>query len=1233
MSSESAATGSRRTVRIGKYEVVAHVATGGMGAVYRALDTEENREVALKVLTPEMAAKPAMLERFRREAHHAAKLCHENIVAVYEFNEINGTYYIAMEFVEGIDLHDYIDQKGTLDPEESRQIIIQAARALAHAHTFGIVHRDIKPSNFLLTRKNNKLVIKLTDLGLAREAQSEAYRVTRAGTTVGTVDYISPEQARDSGSADIRSDLYSLGCTWFHMLAGHPPFPDGGLAERLYKHMEAEPPDVREFNPRVSRQLYVVLGKLLAKKPADRYQDPTELLQALNEMTAIAKAPHKRETVADVDLVASPDTEAAVDNLPVHRKEKEAGGTKKKHGPAHDLDRASVRRAAAFRKRLFYIGIAVGSLLVLVGVALVLFLPRHKQPTTNSSVRDPNDPGPFVKPDPVPIIKPDPVPGTTIMVFGLPIRVPVVKPDPDPVPGRFKPLYQPSKPFNVKQLRAEVEKPWSARTALPENVPVLRVSRVPDGKGENVFTSIEEAVQKAPADGPFVIEIYDNGPLYEKGCDFGGRQVVLRAGKGYRPLLVWDHARDKSAERAPIFLKVGKGGSLTLENLDVAVKVPETSARWTLLHAIESDLTATSCTFSQTGKSAEAVVLARFEGKLCRFTRCYARGNQLVALELNAPEAEVLFDGCLLVGGDSALLQIRADKDKPATVRIVQSTLIASQTLLRLEGNAGKDEAALNWFGWDALLSRAHKEFGGQLVVLNEGIGSKNVHWLAINCLYAGWGTLLNGPPAVESARGIQEWQSLWGRTEGDDVRSERWPPWSNLDAETRRPEEFRPGEKTEVGVAATLCKEKAGDLPIGCDIDALPPVRKNWLRLLPDRFPAPPVAALPDNGPPEIPRAEAPLYAGEKLDLATLNPPDLGLFLQDRLKQKFAEKVVLHLHNANKDVKFTPFTVPANSSLTIYYQMKAGKPEEQQPLNLEVVGSSADAVLATEQGALELTNLEFRLPDVTTTKLPPVLLKVHGDLRLHRCRLITSEKRTPSDFKALIDFHGSGEESPDKPAHTLVLNQTILLSNTSAPTCVRVFDSGARLLFQQTLIVAAGDGVAFQFAPEFKGRANVQCWFQNCTLAARRSAIVLNGTRSTDVPIEPIMMRSKDCAFVNPFVGSPKAGLLRSQSGALARGLLLWQSDGDALDKRLFYVAASTAAETPQAQSQWEKLWGSLSVQRLATNAAWPKQTLDADRWGMSLDRLETPPFKTPGQKDHLVGVKLADLGIKKKP
>jgi serine/threonine protein kinase len=269
-------------VRLGRYELLSHIATGGMGVVYRARDTESGREVALKILAPEVAAaKPAILERFIREARSAAKLRHENIVTLYEFDEDRGTYYLAMELVEGKDLHDYISRKGKLSARRALKILVQAARALDHAHQVGIVHRDIKPANFLISRRDGHLVVKLTDLGLAREASDEEFRVTREGSTVGSIDYMAPEQARDSGSADIRSDLYALGCTLYHMLAGQPPFPDGGLTERLFKHIEAEPPDVRQFNPGVTPELLRALRRLLAKKPEDRYQTPAELLEDL----------------------------------------------------------------------------------------------------------------------------------------------------------------------------------------------------------------------------------------------------------------------------------------------------------------------------------------------------------------------------------------------------------------------------------------------------------------------------------------------------------------------------------------------------------------------------------------------------------------------------------------------------------------------------------------------------------------------------------------------------------------------------------------------------------------------------------------------------------------------------------------------------------------------------------------------------------------------------------------
>jgi serine/threonine protein kinase len=252
-----------------------------MGVVYRARDTETEREVALKILAPTLASNPVALERFRREARQGVKLRHENLVSIYELGEATEIYFLAQEFVEGVDLHEYITQNGGLDPDEARELLTQAARALDYLHRQRVVHRDIKPANFLLTHVNDKVILKLTDLGLAREARDEDFRVTRTGNTVGTIDYMAPEQARDSSFADIRSDIYSLGCTFYHMLAGQPPFPDGGLTERLYKHIELEPPDVREFNPQIPPGLVFILKRMLAKKPQDRYQSPAEILDDL----------------------------------------------------------------------------------------------------------------------------------------------------------------------------------------------------------------------------------------------------------------------------------------------------------------------------------------------------------------------------------------------------------------------------------------------------------------------------------------------------------------------------------------------------------------------------------------------------------------------------------------------------------------------------------------------------------------------------------------------------------------------------------------------------------------------------------------------------------------------------------------------------------------------------------------------------------------------------------------
>ncbi len=277
---------ARRYHRLGNYQVISHIATGGMGVVYKAEEVDTGREIALKVLSATQLAKPLALERFRREARQGLRLRHENVVTIYDFGEAEGTWYLASEFIDGIDLHEHVERKGNLDVDEALALLIQMTRAVAYLHENQIVHRDIKPSNFLLTQRNDHTIVKLTDLGVARDLDESESRVTQAGHTVGTVDYMAPEQARDSGRADIRSDIYSLGCTFHHMLTGRPPFPDGSIPEKLFKHHETPPPDVRQVNPDVSLPVVYMLRRMLGKKPASRYQTPAELLA---DLTAVVK--------------------------------------------------------------------------------------------------------------------------------------------------------------------------------------------------------------------------------------------------------------------------------------------------------------------------------------------------------------------------------------------------------------------------------------------------------------------------------------------------------------------------------------------------------------------------------------------------------------------------------------------------------------------------------------------------------------------------------------------------------------------------------------------------------------------------------------------------------------------------------------------------------------------------------------------------------------------------------
>jgi serine/threonine-protein kinase len=271
--------GARRRHSIEGYEIISKLGKGGMGAVYLARQLSLGKLVALKILPPKLAQNADYLKRFRREAIATAKLNHPNIVAAYDVGESNGYNYFVMEYVEGETVKDLLERTGIVVEARALEIVTQVADALAHAWQQGIVHRDIKPANIMLTKHGQA---KLCDLGLAID-RAEDSAITRSGVIMGTPYYLSPEQAR-SDSLDIRSDIYSLGATLFHMVTGGVPYEGETPAVILTKHLSEPVPDPLARNPILSKGICYIIRKMMEKEREARYQTPEDLLQDLHEL-------------------------------------------------------------------------------------------------------------------------------------------------------------------------------------------------------------------------------------------------------------------------------------------------------------------------------------------------------------------------------------------------------------------------------------------------------------------------------------------------------------------------------------------------------------------------------------------------------------------------------------------------------------------------------------------------------------------------------------------------------------------------------------------------------------------------------------------------------------------------------------------------------------------------------------------------------------------------------------
>jgi serine/threonine protein kinase len=262
--------------KLGGYQVLNRIGVGGMGEVYKATQLSLTREVALKVLTPELVKDRAFVERFLSEARAAGKFNHPNVVHVHEVGEENGYYYYSMEYLEGGSVHEQVSRGRKLDPQRATDIILQAARALEYAEKVGIVHCDIKPDNLMLTTTGE---VRLADLGIAKTL-NEKGKAEQSDGVFGSPNYMSPEQARGL-SLDHRSDLYSLGVTYYRILLGKVPFSGKDAKRIMEKVVFDDPEPARKLDANLPPMIYTILGKLLKKKPSERYQHANELVADL----------------------------------------------------------------------------------------------------------------------------------------------------------------------------------------------------------------------------------------------------------------------------------------------------------------------------------------------------------------------------------------------------------------------------------------------------------------------------------------------------------------------------------------------------------------------------------------------------------------------------------------------------------------------------------------------------------------------------------------------------------------------------------------------------------------------------------------------------------------------------------------------------------------------------------------------------------------------------------------
>lgn len=530
----------------GDYVVLAKIGSGGMGHVYKAQHRRMKRLAAIKVLLPSLTSSAKNVQRFYQEVEVAAKLHHPNIVTTYDAGEAHGMHHLIMEFVDGSDLSKHVSKQGPLTVEQAINCVLQAARGLEHAHGQNIVHRDVKPANMLANRLG---VIKVLDMGLARftnpladTTSPNVEALTECGQVMGTVDYMSPEQAADTRAADHRSDVYALGCTLYKLLTGTVPYPADTQVKKIIAHRTVPIPSLRAVRPEVPASLDHFYQRMLAKSPEDRVQTMTEVVRTFEAMLA-----GKDEEDSSISVLDEPE---AADELQSFLQSIRSNPASNSSVIGRVGDTTTGRSAATgighvmpelLRSKPKRTALAVGAALLIGVVSVVWFVVGGNAPPATTPVAkvDPStapaaavapipetkqtkavpkvSAGPTVTPEKVPETAPKPTPAPTV----------VAKSEP-PLPPKPTPI---SPTVDAANEVNQVSSVSSAKTS-PATPPDKAATHVPQtlivGAGPGQLADLKTAFQRAgPGD---TILIRHRGPLPFEPVDLTGKTPLVIKG-------------------------------------------------------------------------------------------------------------------------------------------------------------------------------------------------------------------------------------------------------------------------------------------------------------------------------------------------------------------------------------------------------------------------------------------------------------------------------------------------------------------------------------------------------------------------------------------------------------------------------------------------------------------------------------------------------------------------------